>query len=175
MKMRLRSDNEVWRICLATYLQKISLFGAFLRDYLHFSSKFFFLKKSQKSKKSAVFWLKNRQFSIFFQNILEYDKTYWFTLLVQILGYLDHFWVIYSQKIWLNFFAHFFLRKVRPNCSDELRVSLNSAKTVHLNPHMLYIAGKLIKFSTRWCQNRSDWGKRPGALSVNWNRNKITV
>ena len=44
MKMRLKADNEVWRICLATYLQKISLFGAFLRDYLHQSFEKLFKK-----------------------------------------------------------------------------------------------------------------------------------
>ena len=37
------------------------------------------------------------QFSIFFRNILESDRSHQDTLLVQILGDLDHFWVIYGH------------------------------------------------------------------------------
>ena len=67
---------KLWRYILATILENIRLIGPFFPEKHQFSSKFFFQKITRKSEKSAVFWPNFHQFSIFFKNILESDRTH---------------------------------------------------------------------------------------------------
>lgn len=118
--------------------QKLAYFDDFPRRSSVFHQRFLLKKVPQNHN---IFWFlaKNSQILHIFKTSFEITyKSYQNTSLVQILGDLGLFFVIYHYFCW--FLALFFLRKVRPNCSDQLRWLLASTS----------IAQKPLKSHHRW-------------------------